>query len=397
MHSSRKVRPPHSHGPYVGRAVLLGVVLGALGKLLQPVIRFCLGWSISDGILFQASLVLLAVSILTLMHTTCRHRLWCFLTGMVAATCITLVVTAFDASAYEIRDRGQQLGFLLAMLLAGVSGGCIAILMSRLFFVIAEGPLIQDGTMCPTCGYAVSHLSTNRCPECGGSFSDSQLEVKVASSLAEWRRLVMVGLSVFALLGMTYCLFPRVLASLVIRGVVPEQIAIDYLRFRPNKTIRLMRNFLAVGDTRERRFAAATVGFIGRAGVDAIDELCCAMLKDSDRLVRELAVQSLSNVSRDALREMMPQLLEDPAWEVRWAALAHLAGGGQNTHDEAIPFLIEALDDPVTNVRHYSYQRLTGNTGMRLPYNAVAERKQRLRDQAKWKAWWSGERVGQNR
>ncbi|MDY0168155.1 MAG: HEAT repeat domain-containing protein [Thermoguttaceae bacterium] len=111
-----------------------------------------------------------------------------------------------------------------------------------------------------------------------------------------------------------------------------------------------------------------------------------AQLGDSSPAVRAGAAEALGFLRAYVAEASLIARLADSEPDVRrQAALALAWCGGRN----AIPPLLDALDDPDWLTRQAAYVALTNLTGLELPFRATDPPAERREQTARWRAWWA--------
>ncbi|MCZ6654042.1 MAG: HEAT repeat domain-containing protein [Planctomycetota bacterium] len=376
-------------------AVLLVIAI----KLSAPITQFywgVMGFTILGfGIFFFLGPLLL----LGIFHRHCRHHKWRFIIGAVAVNGMLITTVVFDPFD-KIGGSVAQIivGALIAIPIAGTIGGLLNMGLAALKDLLGERPKIQDGTLCPTCGYTIVGLPEPRCPECGNQFTPHDLEASPPSGKRQWRRVGLAWLATLFLLLGAYLAGPYVLIRACADGWLKFVPALDYLRINPELSERLLCDSLETGDDTERILSASQLGFLLIQWPEqwpyddrTITLLVHAAMEDPVVMVRQMAIQSLSMLSSEGLYDVLPRAVRDDSADVRWTALAGASGGGILPNPRGTPFLIEALDDADQTVRTRVYARLKANTGQTFPFNPTAPIEQCRAQQEKWQQWWEGQ------
>lgn len=408
-----KVVQPHNHGPRVAWAALIGAVVGVLLSLSTTVTRHYGGWQWYDDIYGFSLSVILPVLLINAAQRECRHFLWCFLIGAVAAgACITASLAA------ESQHLAQPLWSFRWLHAAHISisllaGGVLNLLMLPIRWLICRRLVRQDGTYCPTCAYTITGLPSNRCPECGIVFTEDEVEPRqprVRPELVRW--LAWTGGLVFA--SIAVCLvYPTVLAWMMTTTRWNPAWMTEYLSMRPMRSVHALGSYLEDEDPEGRATAAWTIAEIGRLTArpirqggstwrspsaiqleqsDAVTVRLVQLALDGPQLyVRTPAMNALSWVQPDRLVAIMPDLLRDDDPNVRFTAISSLnvRSFGHPAHPRAAEFLIDALADQDVTVRTASWGMLVRISGQQIPYNPNASSEQRLAQQQKWREWWN--------
>ncbi len=408
-----RVYRAHNHGPRLAQALVLGMILGVVTKLVDPIVA--LNFPTIRSVIPAKFILycLLPLLCLATFQRHCRHRAWSFLIGAVVAVSFVLVNMAFPMPGY-FTDWGSTtmevwLGIGKVIFLGGGIGGVLNLGLNYVKDALWGRALVQDGSMCPTCAYCVSHLPAQRCPECGATFQTAQLNPSAAPLLTQWTRF---GAQVLALLLVT-CLLAAVYPHLLFRVAVSRWIEglpcgpswtefetpiAQYLSLRPQYSRELLMASLHSTNRNERATALGYLRWLfhpdygglapDREVIQAIQSIA---LSDPRIGVRRVAVSTLPFIAEDALYEIMEQILlqEDPM--LRWSALASIASGGMTPNPRGTRFFIRGLTDPDPTVRGYVYQRLVANTGQSFPYDPSGSIESRLEAQAVWQAWWEGQ------
>jgi hypothetical protein len=198
----RRVVRPHIHGPWIPR-----VIAAAFGWSLVLCLLFWTPialpiWKAVFGLLRGWNSVLVSVVVGILVTSlpyfviayklrSCSHRAWNFGIGAVFG--------AFSSVGPAIQMLGhaeaahQGLVLLVIPWAASVGGGLLFTIC-----VVRDGiwgrSIVQDGTLCPFCAYRVDNLPSNRCPECGKTFTAEELRGTPSDSdtapspWSSWRR-----------------------------------------------------------------------------------------------------------------------------------------------------------------------------------------------------------------
>ena len=170
------VRQEHNHAPRIAQALLLTLGMEVIYMFLGPV-----GESVFPAGLYRPLGGLLTgifgtLAALNLSQRACRHKRWCFVTGAVAVGGFFAMATLCDPFHGANRTKWElTTDAFLCLLGFGSVGGFINVVLAMLKSLIFGPPLVQDGTLCPTCAYPVVYLPMPRCPECGTRFTPADL------------------------------------------------------------------------------------------------------------------------------------------------------------------------------------------------------------------------------
>jgi len=379
--------------------LLVAVLFGITIKLSTPITQFYWGFVYFTIWWWSIAAVLGLLLFLGMFHRHCRHHKWRFIIGAVAVNGMFITTVAFDPFD-KIGDSVAQIivGALIAIPIAGTIGGLLNIGLAALKDRLGERPQIQDGTLCPTCAYTIVGLPEPRCPECGNQFTPQALDASPPSCKRQWRRVGLASLATLFLLVGAYFAGPYVLIRASAVGWLQFALPWDYLRINPELSERLLCESLETGNDAERILGACHLGLLLMQWPEqrapdhrTITLLVRAVTEDPVVMVRQMAIQSLSMLSKDALYGVLPQAVRDDNADVRWMALARAASGGMLPDPRGTPFLIQALDDADQTVRTRVYARLKGNTGQAFPFNPTAPIEQRRAEQEKWQQWWASQ------
>lgn len=206
------IASPHRHYPILCLAAAAGVVSGFLGSR-YPYQRF--------GILSIAALAPTALLALNIPRL-CQHLTWCAVNGGI------LGAGAIAGPIIATRIAGQGISalwkstFLVPLVLAGATAAFIGAVGLVAWTIILRHTLlrivVQDGSLCPRCGYCIRHLPTSRCPECGGPFDLERLgrrvpRVRPPRGKARWVAVLVGVLCLGASLGTCYGTYVRSAAT----------------------------------------------------------------------------------------------------------------------------------------------------------------------------------------
>jgi len=131
---------------------------------------------------------------------------------------------------------------------------------------------------------------------------------------------------------------------------------------------------------------AAAVPAAGAPG-GALFEKWVADLASADSGTRWQAVQSLGGTKDPAAAAHLVPMLRDTDIFVRMAASRHLGDLGSV---EAIPALIDALEDEEASVREAALVALRGLSGQSIPFDPLARDGDRGKRVKAWREWWAG-------
>ena len=354
-----KVHQPHNHGPRVAQALLVAVLLGIAIKLSTPITQFYWGVMYFTIWWFWLAAGLGLLLFLAISHRHCRHYKWRFIIGAVAVNGMlitTVVFDPFNKSSYSVAQIIIET--LIAIPIVGTIGGLLNIGLAAPKDRLGERPTIQDGTMCPTCAYTIVGLPEPRCPECGNQFTPQDLEASPPSCKRQWSRVGLASLATIFLLVGAYLVGPYVLIRASAVAWLQFALPWDYLRINPELSERLLCESLETGNDTERIFGAGQLGMLliqwpERKVPDdrTIELLVHSVTEDPVAMVRQMAIQSLALLNKDAFYSVLQQAVSDDSADVRWMALANAASGGMLPDPRGTPFLIQALDDADQTVR----------------------------------------------
>ena len=390
----------HHHAPYLASAVLIGIVLGTLERLYEPIDRFLfprigVGWT-SFIALF------LSIMVVVIIRRDCPHPRWRFAMGSAAAAVGVATNVLFDpfnvAPALTI---GELVVVLLeGSVLLGLVGGLLGLGLWKLRDALLGVPLIQDGSYCVNCAYTILGLPEFRCPECGKRFDETDIDTSPLPVSRAWRGVGMWAAGTLVLAGTAYLAFPPVVVYGLVRKGVNSDLAVSYLKFRPSASAKELGGYLDHEDARTRADAAFTLMLFPCCSSTELDSLRRLAVSDPDQLVRGMAIQTIGTIAPDLLELMMPDLLKDPVPSNRWIALASSAPYGTGVpkpSDWVIANLIAALDDPDSATRGFVRNRLAILTGQNFPFTPTALRDKRLAEQAVWSDWWNEQTAAKER
>jgi len=108
-------------------------------------------------------------------------------------------------------------------------------------------------------------------------------------------------------------------------------------------------------------------------------------LKSSQAPVRAGAAESLGYLRSYRSGDFLAQALDDPGVAVRRQAAMSLAWCGGRNH---IDKLIQAMQDKDWMVRQGAWVSLTNLTGMKFPFDAIADDHEQQRQVRMWRQWW---------
>lgn len=118
-----------------------------------------------------------------------------------------------------------------------------------------------------------------------------------------------------------------------------------------------------------------------------------ADLTSAEETVRWDAVSALGDANDPAVVPHVVPMLKDPTWVVRMAAARVL--GEKLRAREAVPALIEALDDTEPAVRESAWIALRAITGKDLKFDSSAPEAERSKRVKAWSEWWKKEGDGE--
>ena len=207
----RHVFRNHHHVPYLASAALIGVALGVLMRLFEPMGRFLFPRVVTYQELNPLIAAFIAIAVVIIVRRDCPHRRWRF--AMCAAAAAGAYVTMFlFFPFYGSRPlfTGKFALVLLAKtVLPGLIGGLVGYTVWVLRDLIFGAPIVQDGVHCGNCGYSIRGLPTSRCPECGMNYRDDGIDPNPPPVLRAWRGVGMWVAVVLFLTGTMYVAFPR--------------------------------------------------------------------------------------------------------------------------------------------------------------------------------------------
>jgi len=116
-------------------------------------------------------------------------------------------------------------------------------------------------------------------------------------------------------------------------------------------------------------------------------------LTSAEETVRWDAVSALGDANDPAVVPHVVPMLKDPTWVVRMAAARVL--GEKLRAREAVPALIEALDDTEPAVRESAWIALRAITGKDFKFDSSAPEAERSKRVKAWSDWWKKEGDGE--
>lgn len=382
---SRRVYPPHTHGPAIAGVLLVSVIIMSGLNFAEPAISFYVGQSIRPALKLLAIAIPLGLN--TLVQRSCRHLYWCWISGFIGiGGTLLLGVHLGPPGGRWIWSQPAIASNFFGLVGSGIIGGVLNIAWVRVVDWLFGKPLTQDGTFCPQCAYKIAFSPLPRCPECGREFTAAELTKPPAKSAA-WMKLTRALFAALAIWGAVLLALPYVVVRLA-SWPGPSLWIHEYIGLLPQHEARVFAGYLTDGDDMQRAIGAECLRWLRDKPVWASSLLTRAVRTDPSALVRRVAIGGLS---RAQLAEQMPGLVQHPDPDVRWTALAHFASGGVIVYPAGTPFLIQALDDPSSRVRGFVYNRLRLNTGKGFPYDPKAPREERVRQQAQWQIWWDAQ------
>ncbi len=335
------------------------------------------------------------------MRRSCLDSRWRFAFGSAVAAGFVITMSVFDPFNSAPRPTILELAVQVptALVLAGLIGGLASLTLFKLRDAVVGAPLVQDGSLCVYCAYVVYGLPEPRCPECGQPIIDADIDPSPKPALPAWSRLGRRTAGTLLVGYVMFLLYPHALAFGLVRRAIDTDLALSYLRLRPESSARALGGYLGHHDAQTRASAAFAMGCLYSRTCSELDALRRLALSDPVPMVRQMATQALGMIEPEFLQPIMPDLLRDSVPDCRWMALAsgasyELAVAVPNHW--VIPYLIDALDDPDATNRGYIYNRLVALSGKRFPYLPNSPRNTRLSLQAKWRDWWNtqGESIG---
>jgi len=122
--------------------------------------------------------------------------------------------------------------------------------------------------------------------------------------------------------------------------------------------------------------------------LDIIDELRDADSEYLERIKAEEIIAAAIAKGQIGALDYVVQLLDDPKWDVRAAALRIIVKHGRSS-PAAVSVLVQVIGDPAMNaaVRDDAVRALRGWTGKYFGYNAWSDPRAAKAAVAKWKAW----------
>jgi len=341
----------------------------------------------------------LSLGFILLVAALCTfpRRCWHFRMHALRGSLLGVAATAVLLGALPqgiASEFGRLEGGLFSLAVGALLGALSCTLLLGAITALAGRPIPQDGTRCPKCAYLIVHLPTNRCPECGTAFSDSDIAPISRSSGPEWRRAAARALLCAAIFGALYLAYPHVLTELLVRSATRsfprdlDLVWMSYLNCRPKAAARALAACLERDDLAQRARGADVISYLKGPNELLAHRLVRHARTEPDSRMRQICLGSLACIDARRLSESMPEFLADRDPMVRWTALASLAAGGSAPRALGTPWLISALDDLDEQVRVFAYKRLCDNTRQHIPFEPAGPRDQRLRQQAAWQDWW---------
>ena len=182
------VPPPHIHVPWVYPMLIAGIGWSLIVR-----------WIIPDRPGLWVIKVLAALSPLVpiaLILRRCSHRGWSIVLGGFFGGAAMWGYKLFGG-VLSVRELMQ--GALFGGI--GFLGACVA---RDLCF--GKVP-VQDGTLCPYCGYRVDHCAESRCSECGATITDALLE-HCPSAQRQWRSSLVFSAAATVVVYALYLCYP---------------------------------------------------------------------------------------------------------------------------------------------------------------------------------------------
>lgn len=382
----------HHHAPYLASAALIGIVLGTLERLYEPIDRFLSPRFGVDWNPFVAAFI--SIAVVVIMRRDCPHPRWRFAMGAAAAVGAFVALVLFDAfNGAPPPNIGKLASDLVAAtVLSGLIGGLLGYGLWKLRDVLLGAPLIQDGSYCVNCAYTILGLPESRCPECGKKFDETDIDPNPSPVSRAWRGVGSLAATTLLFAGTIYLAFPHLVVYGLVRDVVDIDLAASYLKFRPSASAKILGGYLDHENARKRAHAAYMLIRFPCCASNELDSLRRLAVSDPDPLVRSLAVQTIGRIAPHLLESMMADLLADLVPSNRWMALASSAPYGDGVPEPSewvIAKLIAALDDPDSATRGFVHNRLSILTGQKFPLTPTAPRDVRLAQQAVWSDWWN--------
>jgi hypothetical protein len=139
---------------------------------------------------FTSLFVLLAAGVWTLaLPRRCQHLWWslnygAFIGAGVVGTPIVMDALDWGPSLALLNPRAI-LSFTAVCIVGAPTGAAALLVGTAVYRWLGCKHVDQDGSMCPNCGYCVSHLPSNRCPECGKEFSPEALGVAIIGRMPD--------------------------------------------------------------------------------------------------------------------------------------------------------------------------------------------------------------------
>ena len=156
----------------VGRLTLMAFVLGlALGLLVMRVPAFVSPPGGSRVITLALSLGVVPVGLL-LPFFDQRFRKLARYVAAGAAACVLAVLmqVSFRVPSLKLLPV-VAVAYSVRLWLVGLAAAGLGLLAGRACYSL----VIQDGTLCPGCGYKLVGLTSQVCPECGREFTYKEL------------------------------------------------------------------------------------------------------------------------------------------------------------------------------------------------------------------------------
>ena len=169
-----RVRPPHKHTHMLLFSGLAGMLCGALlcaVKLYLAVSAVYLpAWA---EIVLTITLPFLVTVYWGLL---CQHKLPTFFGCLIFASTMIVVVFAIFTYFSPRRESWSEVAVMIGgTVVLGPACGLIGLGVRRICANISR-LIVQDGNLCPTCGYDIRGQIEPRCPECGETFDKHLLK-----------------------------------------------------------------------------------------------------------------------------------------------------------------------------------------------------------------------------
>ncbi len=162
-----RVRNPHRHGRLLAMIITVLILVQAAVVVTDPTL-------LQRGDIFWLPLMTVAVLLCVSTPTYCQHLSWCIVYGAIigaAPVVLPIVSEVVSEQAYSSFVRPDTLLVFATFLVFGAITGIGVLSAWALFYRHALCRVeIQDGTLCPTCAYCITHLPGSICPECGSEF-----------------------------------------------------------------------------------------------------------------------------------------------------------------------------------------------------------------------------------